>query len=198
MSAIYTRTENIHGDGNAAKCMAEFDIRAVRNNFRSQQEGRDIWEDREYITIFIPGDAKTVVEREATAEDKARFAREYNGWKEAGTNIQDGTPLKEWTRMTPALVRMLNSINIFTVDQLAGLVGNDAKIQNIGMGGRALVDEAAAWIASAKDTSVISSLRGEVEQLKALVSTLEKNNTELKAALDAVNIGSAAEKGKAA
>jgi hypothetical protein len=186
---VYTRTESLTGDRDAARPRVEFSIRGIRNNFKSEEEGRPIFEDVEYITIFIPGDAKTIVERKVTEDDKIRFGREYEGWQRTKQNLVEGTPLSEWTLLNPAMVLMLNSLNIMTVEELAGLKNNDAKIQNIGTGGRKLVNQAVAYLESAKDAAATSKLVAENEALKERIDTLEKNLAEVTSALDMNRVG---------
>jgi hypothetical protein len=53
---------------------AKFSLEPVKMEFLSAQEGRPIFEDREHVTIYIAGDNRTEVFREASDDDKARFA----------------------------------------------------------------------------------------------------------------------------
>ena len=45
----------------------------------------------------------------------------------------NGTPLSEWTQLSPPQVRMLNGLNFFTVENIAH--ASDQQINNIGMAG---------------------------------------------------------------
>jgi hypothetical protein len=155
---------------------AEFFLEPVKLGFRSEQEGRPIYEDREHVRIIIAGDNKTEVVREARDEDKERFSRAYQAFKQGAERVaQDGTPLKEWPEMTPAIIKELAHYNIYTVDALASLT--DSQLQNIGPGGRVWRDKAQAFLTFAKDVSLPTRLvaesdrlKGEIERLKGALS----------------------------
>jgi hypothetical protein len=170
---------------------AEFFLEPVKLGFRSEQEGRPIYEDREHVRIIIAGDNKTEVVREARDEDKERFSRAYQAFKQGAERVaQDGTPLKEWPEMTPAIIKELAHYNIYTVDALASLT--DSQLQNIGPGGRVWRDKAQAFLTFAKDVSLPTRLvaesdrlKGEIERRDTTISEMAREIERLKGALSA-------------
>jgi hypothetical protein len=143
---------------------------AVHLAKRSETEGRPIFEDREHVQIIPIGDTKTVIVHEVTQQDKDRFPDEYAQFKKGETNRPTGTPLKEWPIMRPSQIKMLEYLNIFTVEQLAEI--DDQAIQRIGMGGRELVTAAKAYLLKAKDTGGVQALAAENDRMKSQIAQL--------------------------
>jgi 2-methylisocitrate lyase-like PEP mutase family enzyme len=186
-SSVPTRSSDDPNKG----IFAEFFLEPVKLGFRSEQEGRPIYEDREHIRIIIAGDNKTEVVREARDEDKQRFERAYQAFKAGAERIaQDGTPLKEWPEMTPAIIKELAHYNVYTVDALAALT--DSQLQNIGPGGRVWRDKAQAFLSFAKDVSLPTRLvaesdrlKGEIERRDTTIAEMAREIERLKGALNA-------------
>ena len=58
-----------------------FFTEAVRMDFKSKQAGRDIFEDREFVRILIPGDRRSAPVEPVGDEHKKRWPREYEAFK---------------------------------------------------------------------------------------------------------------------
>lgn len=86
---------------------AQFSIEPVEQGFKSQQAGRPIFEDREFVRIVIAGDKHTEVFREATESDKDRFHEPYGRFKRGleGRDQLTGTPLSQWPLMKASQVK---------------------------------------------------------------------------------------------
>ena len=54
-----------------SKLYVKFYTRPVMHGFKSNEAGRPIYEDKEYIQIIVPGDSKTTVDCPVTAEFRA-------------------------------------------------------------------------------------------------------------------------------
>lgn len=152
----------------------EFFIEAVKQGFKSEEAGRAIYKDTEFVRIHIPGDKNYSAEREATAQDKERFALEYarfkNGLKEEEQAV--GTPLKHWPAMTRAMAKEFAAVNVHTVEQLASL--SDTAKQAFGMGAlewsrkaQAMLDTAAGGAAAEKYAAENEALKREMADLRA-------------------------------
>jgi hypothetical protein len=85
----------------------------------SEQEGRAIYKEIDYIRIMVPGDKLSVIERPVDSIDERRFADRYAKWKAGAGNVIEGTPLASLPKMTPAKVEEYKFFNIHTVEQLA-------------------------------------------------------------------------------
>lgn len=165
-----------------------FYIKPVQNNFRSEQEGRPIFEDMEYVEIAIPGDMRAVVDRRVKPEDKARWPKYYEAFKANQEFFGEGLPLTEWSGVTRSQVEELRFFKIRTVEQLAAI--DDANLAALGHGGRTLRSQAQAFLESAKGgepaakliadgaakDEKIKALEEEVSQMKAQLATLMKKD----------------------
>lgn len=157
--------------------IVSFEWMPVFMAFKSEQEGRQIWEDREHVRIIPIGDNKTVEVHEATQKDRERYPEEYERFKRNEHHVVIGTPLQEWPYMGPAQIKMLNHLNIFSVEDLAQL--NDTSIQRIGPGGREIVRQAQAYLAKAKDSGVTQHLAAENERMKEELAALKEQMAKL-------------------
>lgn len=159
----------VHGDDSGL--YVEFSIEPVKNERRSTEEGRPIFEEKEYITIRIAGDTKTVRKRPVkhtwdggTPPDPERWPRQYQAFKnQQSQEAVDGTPLHEWAMISKTDVMSLKALNIHSVEQLASLGENNMQW----FGARQMRDKAIAWLESAKAGAGVSQLQQRLEQLEA-------------------------------
>jgi hypothetical protein len=162
----------------------EFYIDSKLMGFLSEQAGRPIHQDAEFVKIMIPGDAKTMHEREATDQDRDRFPLEYarfkNGMKEEMQAV--GTPLKAWPAMSRSLVKDFAHFNVHTVEQLAGM--SDTAMQAFGMGAREYSTKAKAFLALAENSAAAEKYAVENEALKQQIADLTRQFAELSAKVD--------------
>jgi hypothetical protein len=173
----------------------EFFVEPVHLVFASQQAGRPIYEDREFVRILIPGDRRSIVVEPVNEEHRARWPRHYEAFKAGREAPLEGTPLSEWpcSLMTPARVKELAFFNVRTIEALAELT--DAALQNLGMGARELRERARTWLEVArKGAAPIERLMARVEELERETARLSRDLVEANAALAAVR----AKKGRSA
>lgn len=162
----------------------QFFIDAVQNNYKSEQEGRPIHEDREFIRILIAGDSRSEVVREVLPNDKERFREQYRRFRDGLKEDEQltGTRLKEWPAMTPASIRDFNGINVFTVEQIAGM--SDVAVGNFGMGGLEWRAKAKAYLEAAEKGATASHYAAENERLRADIERLSSQVRELASQID--------------
>ena len=124
----------------------EFVVEAVKLEHRSQQEGRPIYEDREFVNIMIVGQRGATVHEPVNDEHKMRWPKEYAAFKAGRELPPEGTPLAEWpdSTMTKARVMELAFFNIRTVEDLAAV--HDNALGNLGMGARELREKARTFL----------------------------------------------------
>jgi len=158
-----------------------FYLDAVEMTFKSEQEGRPIFEDREFVRIIIAGDSKTEHVREVTREDKERWHEQYKRFKNGLAEREQmvGTPLKEWPQLRPSEIRMWEAMNTFTVEQIAN--ASDTALQAFGMGARETQVKARAWLAKAADVAATTSVAAENDRLKEQIAALQATVKELAA-----------------
>lgn len=153
------------------RTFARFSREAVKNNFKSEQEGKSVFEDKEFVTIVVPGNRGAVAFEEVTADHKARWPKSYAAFKEGLEAPVNGMPIEMWPVLGPSQVLEFKAMNIRTVEDVAGL-GDDG-IARIGMGGRELRDKAQAWLASATGNAALSKAIADSEAKDAEIANLK-------------------------
>ena len=110
----------------------EIYVGEIKNEDKSLEEGRPIYDQVEMIRITVPGDRNNVVDRPLRPEDKARFPRQYANFKNNVAALVQGTPIALWRDGSKALAQELAFFNIHTVEQLAAAPdGNVSKISGL-------------------------------------------------------------------
>ena len=141
-----------------------FFVKPEQNNYQSQQEGRPIYEDREFVRIEVPGDAKTIIETYVRDEHKLRFPRQWMAFAMNRENPETGTPLSEWPQVTASQSEMLKAQKFRTVESIAN--ASDLQLQSIGMiAGMAPMsfrERARAFLAAASGTADVQRMAAEL------------------------------------
>lgn len=191
----------------------QFETRAVEDRNASIEAGHYVAKDVDFALI-TPQGSKDVVERivsewfEKLVQDvkEDRFPADwlrayrayYKEWKEGREIPLDGTPIRNWSLLSPAQVKMLLDINVRTVEDLAG--ANEETLGRIGMGGHDLKAKAKAWLDSAQDKGKlaqrIAALEAENNDLKNTNAELASTNKELDARLSTLEAKFSAAPGK--
>ncbi|MDB5441098.1 MAG: Mx8p50 [Caulobacteraceae bacterium] len=175
--------------GDRDVCIPEFYQKPVRNAFRSQQEGREVYEDRDYVRIIVPGPpsgsvSPTVVDRAVTAEHKERWPRQFAAFQAGAAAPLEGTPIEEWAAIGRAQAMELAACQVRTVEALAALP--DLTLQKVApMGGLALRDKARAFLDQAAGLAPLSAAMREIEDLKARLKLADEAVAALGARLEA-------------
>jgi hypothetical protein len=172
-----------------APLVAVFKHHANPNEAKSLSAGRLICDDVEVCEIRIPGSRNTTVVVPATAFSHwavdpntggqvkisyaERFARQYQQFKLQQAQTKAGTPLSHAPFLTEARRAELKALNIYTVEALAHLDGQELK--NIGPGGRDLKNQAEAFIAESLKSVPNLALQAELEALRAKNAVLQED-----------------------
>jgi hypothetical protein len=167
--------------------VAVFKHHANPNEAKSLAAGRLICDDMEVCEIRAPGSKSTrvvvpalsfarwVVDPETGGQVKQtyaeRFAPQYRQFKAQQSQTKSGTPLTHAPFLTEARRAELRALNVYTVEALAQLDGQELK--NIGPGGREMKNAAAEFIETSKRTAPNLQLQAELEALKARNAILE-------------------------
>lgn len=162
----------------------QFYVRAVMNHFKSAQEGRPIFDEKEYCRVIIPGDKNAVFDQPASDEQRMRFEAQYTRFKKGLEQAVTGTPLEMWPQMTVGQVAELKAINISTVEQLAEM--SDETAQKI-MGNHKLRLKAKAFLEAAAGEAKNSQLAMELEKRDSEIATLKNQMEQLLKATAAAN-----------
>lgn len=160
-----------------------FYVKPVQNKFKSDQAGRPIFDDVEFVEILIPGDKNTIVDEPARQHHRDRWPQWYDAFKKGQEAPSEGTPLEEWGGVTRSLVEELRFFHIRTVEQVAAL--DDAKLQRaIPMGGHALREKARRYLAQAEGSAPVDALAAENEVLRGNMEVMQTAMDELKAEVE--------------
>ena len=164
---------NRHGDKGI---LVKFFVQPRLNQDQSNQQGRPIYDDSEYITIMKPGNLSSIVTRPVAKRDIARFQRQYQAFKASESDPVSGTLLRETPLVTRARAEELKHFNITTVEQLAEV--NDIDAQKI-MGLVDLKNKARAYLEASEKNEAPSRLITEIDDLKSKLKVSEMNRMKL-------------------
>ena len=182
-----------------ASLVALFHHHALKNEARSVKEGRPIFDDIEVVDVRIAGSRNFSVfpatafshweNNPLTGEQTAvtyaeRFSRQYQQFKMQMTQTKSGTPLAHVPFLTEARRAELRALNIYTVEQLAAIDGQELK--NLGQHGRDLKNKAQEYIAESKALAPSTEMAAELEALRARNTVLE-DDAKLLAKADKVD-----------
>lgn len=157
----------VHGTDDGL--FVEFEEVPVKNNFKSEQEGRPIFDSKIFIKITFPGDKTKQVFRPVKDEDKLRFKKQFESFKETGKVAESGTPLEQWAVLTKSEAAEFKAMKIHTVEALAALPDTALTW----LGARNYRQKAQLWLESAKDGAALTKLQSENESLKASIEALK-------------------------
>lgn len=160
-----------------ARLYVKFYVKAVQNKAKSDEAGRPIFEDKEYIRIYIPGDKNTVIDEPLNDVYKRRFKDRYERWqRETETGIVEGTPLEAVTWLTVSQVAEFKALNIMTVEQLAEV--SDSLTHQF-MGAQEIKRRAKAFIEAAKGEAANTKLTAELTKRDETIAALQAQVTQL-------------------
>jgi len=86
---------DIRGTGGVT---AIFYKKALPNNFKTEQEGRPIFDDVDMVKIYISGDSHNVIDTLVREDHKQRFPHQWQNYMNKNGNDPhlSGTPLSQW------------------------------------------------------------------------------------------------------
>ena len=156
-----------------------FHLQPVRDNRASQAAGTNIFKDVPFVTILLPGDKNSIIDRKVSDEDKARWPEAWARFQETHKPTTGGTPLEIWPLMTRAQVETLKGHKITTVQALAACADPGILVQLLGNGGQLWPAKAKAYLDEAGNGAFSYQAIEEVE-------TLRKENIDLKERIGAL------------
>lgn len=151
-----------------------FHTMQVRNEFKSTEAGRPIFQEQIFIKKLIPGDNTLVIDRKMRKADEDEFPKEWASYKNKQQNIVSGTPLEAWNILSETQRAEFYALNIHTIDQFAQLP--DIAGLKI-MGFNELRTKAQAFISANKDAEIFATLK---KDMAAQIDRQEKQIEELK------------------
>jgi len=165
-----------------------FKYQAFPNDAKSLAEGRPIFDDVEVCEIRSGGskdvkvynstdftrwidDPLTRQQRKQTYAE--RFSHQYRQFKSSAAQTKTGTPLDHAPFLSEGRRAELRAQNVYTVEQLADIEGNELK--NLGPGGRDMKNAAMEYITETRNSAPNKQMMAELEALKARNAILEED-----------------------
>lgn len=102
------------------------------------------------------------------------YKRQYKDWIEGNDTPLQGTPIKLWGGVSPAVRDNLIAMNVRTVEDLA--VANEQVMTRLGMGARTLKQQALDYLAAASGPGKLSA---EMQQMRVNLDNLTAMNEKL-------------------
>jgi|RhiMethySRZTD1v2_1073278.scaffolds.fasta_scaffold09469_13 hypothetical protein len=150
----------------------KFYIKPVLNETKTDEEGRPIYDDKEYIEIRTPGNTTNIVVRPVSDMDRKRFRLAYQEFKSGETEqTGGGTPLIEAPWITRSQVEELSYLRIRTLEQLAA-VGDDVCTRIPGL--YKLKERAKMMAERAEKAAPFMKIQAENDEMRNRLETLEK------------------------
>jgi NAD(P)-dependent dehydrogenase (short-subunit alcohol dehydrogenase family) len=165
--------------GERDNAIPRFYILPVQNAFKTQQEGRPIYEEREMVEILVPGDRRNTWDGMVKEEHRRRWPRQYEAFKAGLEAPAEGTAIRDWAPVNRAQAEEFAFGHVKTVEALAGL-SDDQLNKVMPMGGhdlrekaRRFLEQAAGAAPAEKLAAENAELRATIDQLKGQVSAFE-------------------------
>jgi hypothetical protein len=168
--------------GADARLAVQFYKKSVKQDMASNEAGRPIFKEFDFVRIMIPGDNLTEIDTYAQESHKQRFPRQWAHYQNQVANHENviGTPLEQWPQITRSQADELRGLKFQTVESIADC--SDQQLQRIGMvAGMSPFNfrlKAKAFLNLANDSA-------EVAQREAEMQALRQENDKIKAETDA-------------
>jgi hypothetical protein len=134
------------------------------------------------VTTWLTQMDADVKSQRINPEWAARYKEQYRLWTQGQEMPLNGTAIRGWGVISPAVQENLIRMNVLTVEDLAGM--NDEGMRRVGMGGVDLKAKAKAWLATLNDrgplTQRLAALETENAALQAIVAAQEESIAQLK------------------
>ena len=160
------------------------------DKYATQQAGRPIFKEVDYLQIIVPGEGTTEVHKIVTEQDKMRFPIQWQRYvnSQGANEHYEGTPLTEWTILNKAQVEELRALRFYTIEQVA--TASDQQLTKLnmaaGMSPFAFRDKAIAYLRMSKDAAEINKHEEEMAKLKAENDELNAKLAKLANQMDMV------------
>jgi len=150
--------------------MVRFERTTRLNPTKSRKEGRPIYESIDVLKVHHPGERDETAVR-VQEHHKYEFPRQWAAF-EAGMQVDlTGTPLSLLFPDAPHVVAHMKTLQVHTVEQLAGLT--EEGIRRLGMGGREYQQRAQAYVEMAERGAPAAAMEEKLRQRDEKIAELE-------------------------
>jgi hypothetical protein len=163
------------------KLLVLFYRSTVRNEPKSIDAGRPIFDEIDLVKIITPGSRDSFV-GDATFEYQQRFPQQWARYKAGKEQLSSGTPLSQLPWLQLSQVEEFKAVGCHTIEQLVGMA--DAVSQKF-MGHHQLKARAQAYLDAAKGVAPTLQLQAELEKRDEEIATLKTQMAAILAKQDA-------------
>lgn len=170
--------------GSDKTIMATFSEEVIKNEYKSNEQGRPIYDSFVQIELQYPGDNTKNFKKTFTMEDgdkgniwTQRFPRQWAAFKSQHEQVPDGRPVETWAVLDKKRTMELKGMGYHTIEQVAAMT--DMNGPKMGLDWRKLRDQAIATMKPEDGAVAISKLTQENEDLKNRLDTMEKQMQNL-------------------
>jgi len=172
-----------------SRLAVKFYKRAVKLEHESNESGRPIFKDFDFVRIMVAGDNLTEIDTYAQESHKQRFPRQwlqYQATQDYSSEII-GTPVEQWPLITQSQAQELKGVKFMTVESIAN--ASDLQLQRIGMiagmSPHAFRDKAKSFLNLASESAEAAKRDEEINQLKQELAKKDEETAKIKAETDA-------------
>ena len=162
-----------HGVGEYRGNLATIYSEAVYMKARSEQEGRNVYDDFDFIRIVTPGQKHSTVQRKLTEDDKRNYPDVWKAYKEQSEVRQTGTALSELPGIRKSRLLEMQAGNIRTIEALVDI--GDSALKSYGHDVIMIKRQAEKWLSN-NDSGKVQVLEDEISLLK---EQAEKDTEEI-------------------
>jgi hypothetical protein len=156
--------------GADARLAVQFYKKSMKQEDASNEAGRPIFKEFDFVRIMIPGDNLTEIDTYAQESHKQRFPRQWAYYQNQTAGHEDvvGTPLDQWPQVTRSQAEELRGLKFYTVEAIADC--SDQQLQRIGMvAGMSPHNfrlKAKAFLNLANDSAEVAQRESELQALR--------------------------------
>jgi hypothetical protein len=154
-----------------SKLLVKFYYRTVSDKAKTEEQGRPVFKEQEFISIRVPGRGNSGAVRPATHRDKKRFQRHYEAFKQRVELPEEGTPLSEWPLVSRSMAETMSFSGLKTVEHLSDM---DDNVASGIMGGMSLKRKAGEWLERAKQDVSVTQLTDELAKRDTLIAKMQE------------------------
>jgi hypothetical protein len=172
-----------------SRLAVKFYKRAVKLEHETNEAGRPIYKDYDFVRIMVAGDNLTEIDTYAQESHKQRFPRQwlqYQASQDSSSEIH-GTPIEQWPLISQSQAQELRAIKFLTVESVAN--ASDLQLQRIGMiagmSPHSFRDKAKSFLNLATESAEAAKRAEEINQLKQELAQKAEENAKIKQDTDA-------------
>jgi len=172
-----------------SRLAVKFYKRAMKLEHESNEAGRPIFKDFDFVRIMVAGDNLTEIDTYAQESHKQRFPRQWLQYQATQdySNEIIGTPVEQWPLISQSQAQELKGVKFMTVESIAN--ASDLQLQRIGMiagmSPHAFRDKAKSFLNLASESAEAAKRDEEINQLKQELAKKDEETAKIRAETDA-------------